>query len=100
VISGVGGQLDFMRGAALSKGGKAILAITSRTRTGRSRIVAELTPGAGVVTTRAHVQFVVTEYGIADLVGKTLHERARALIQIAHPENRESLEQEWLERSR
>ncbi len=92
IISGVGGQMDFMRGAALSKDGKAILAITSRTKHGRPRIVAELQPGAGVVTTRAHIQYVVTEYGIADLVGKTLGERARELIRIAHPEDRETLE--------
>jgi 4-hydroxybutyrate CoA-transferase len=97
IISGVGGQMDFMRGASLSKGGKAILAITSRTRHGKDRLVAQLTPGAGVVTTRAHVQFVVTEYGIADLVGKTLQERARALVQIAHPESRETLERAWME---
>jgi acyl-CoA hydrolase len=89
--------MDFMRGASLSKGGKAILAITSRTRHGKDRLVAQLTPGAGVVTTRAHVQFVVTEYGIADLVGKTLQERARALVQIAHPESRETLERAWME---
>lgn len=97
IISGVGGQMDFMRGASLSPGGKAILAITSRTKHGKDRIVAELTPGAGVVTTRAHVQYVVTEYGIADLVGKTLGERARALIQIAHPDGREALERTWIE---
>jgi 4-hydroxybutyrate CoA-transferase len=91
LISGVGGQMDFMRGASLSPGGKAILALSSRTSKGKARIVAELKPGAGVVTTRAHVQWVVTEYGIADLSGKTLGERRRELIRIAHPEDRELL---------
>ncbi|MBS1972605.1 MAG: acetyl-CoA hydrolase/transferase family protein [Bdellovibrionales bacterium] len=91
IISGVGGQMDFMRGAALSEGGKPIIALPSRTKDGRSRLVPSLKPGAGVVTTRAHVQFIVTEYGIADLYGKTLHERAQALIEIAHPEDREDL---------
>ncbi|NDD90506.1 4-hydroxybutyrate CoA-transferase [bacterium] len=99
IISGVGGQMDFMRGAALSKKGKAILALTSRTKHDRSRIVATLTPGAGVVTTRAHVQYVVTEYGIADLIGKTLGERARALIAIAHPDDRDSLGRAWRART-
>jgi 4-hydroxybutyrate CoA-transferase len=92
LISGVGGQMDFMRGASLSPGGKAILALSSRTSRGKARIVAELTPGAGVVTTRAHVQWVVTEYGIADLSGKTLGERRRELTRIAHPEDRDDLE--------
>ncbi len=91
VISGVGGQMDFMRGAALSKGGKPIIAMTSRTKSGRSKIVAGLARGAGVVTTRAHVHYVVTEFGIADLYGKTLGERAKALAGIAHPEDREDL---------
>ncbi len=98
IISGVGGQMDFMRGAALSPGGKPIIAITSRTAKGESRIVDELRPGAGVVTTRAHVHYVVTEYGVADLYGKTLCERAEALIAIAHPEDRESLERHRAER--
>jgi len=91
IISGVGGQMDFMRGAALSLGGRPIIALPSRTKQGQSRLVAELKPGAGVVTTRAHVQFIVTEYGIADLYGKTIYERARALIAIAHPEDRDRL---------
>jgi acyl-CoA hydrolase len=95
IISGVGGQMDFMRGASLSVGGKPIIAITSRSKKGHARIVSQLHPGAGVVTTRAHVHFVVTEYGIADLYGKTLSERAKAMIQIAHPEDRENLENEW-----
>ena len=92
VISGVGGQMDFMRGAALSAGGKPILALPSQTRTGASRIVAALKPGAGVVTTRAHVHWVVTEHGAVDLAGKTLHERARALIGLAAPEHRDALQ--------
>ncbi len=95
VISGVGGQMDFVRGASLSEGGKAIMAITSRSKTGRSRLVPQLQVGAGVVTTRGHVHYVVTEWGIADLYGKTLGERARALLQIAHPEDRERLERSW-----
>ncbi|MEQ1879310.1 MAG: acetyl-CoA hydrolase/transferase C-terminal domain-containing protein, partial [Bdellovibrionia bacterium] len=95
IISGVGGQMDFMRGASLSKGGKPIIAITSRTKTGRSRITCQLQAGAGVVTTRSHVHFVVTEYGSVDLAGKTLGERAKSLIQIAHPEDRERLLSEW-----
>lgn len=95
IISGVGGQMDFMRGAALSPGGKPIIALTSRTRHGLSKIVSALQPGAGVVTTRSHVHFVVSEFGVADLYGKSLGERARALIQIAHPEHRERLEHEF-----
>lgn len=95
VISGVGGQMDFMRGASLSPGGKPIIAIRSRTPKGRSKFVPTLTPGAGVVTTRAHVHFVVSEFGVVDLYGKTLRERAKALISIAHPEDRESLDRAW-----
>lgn len=95
IISGVGGQMDFIRGATLSPGGKPIIAMTSRTRKGASRIVATLQAGAGVVTTRAHVHYVVTEFGIADLYGKTLDERARCLIAIAHPEDREQLQKKW-----
>lgn len=95
IISGVGGQMDFIRGAALSPGGKPIVAFTSRTKTGSSRIVPTLKPGAGVVTTRAHVHYIATEYGVADLFGKTLSERARALIQISHPDDRENLERAW-----
>lgn len=95
VISGVGGQMDFMRGAALSKGGKPIIALNSRTKSGRSKIVSALQPGAGVVTTRSHVHYVVTEFGVAYLYGKTLRERARALINIAAPEHRETLERDF-----
>ena len=98
LFSGVGGQMDFMRGASLSPGGKPIIALPSATRRGQSRIVSLIQPGAGVVTTRAHVQYVVTEYGVANLYGKTLRQRARALIDIAHPDHREALEREALER--
>lgn len=97
IISGVGGQMDFIRGASLSVGGKPIIALPSRTKKGESRLVPTLKPGAGVVTTRQHVHYVITEYGIADLYGKTLHERARALIQIAHPDDREGLVRAWCE---
>lgn len=90
-FSGVGGQMDFMRGAALSKGGKPIIALCSTTKRGESKIVNFLKKGADVVTTRAHVRYIVTEYGIADLYAKTLKERAKALINIAHPDHREEL---------
>jgi acyl-CoA hydrolase len=89
--SGVGGQMDFIRGAALSEGGKPIIALPSITSSGESRIVSMLRPAAGVVTTRAHVHFVVTEQGIADLFGKNLRQRAHALIAIAHPNHRDAL---------
>lgn len=97
-FSGVGGQMDFMRGAALSEGGKPIIAIPSRTAKGIPRIVPTLKPGAGVVTTRAHMHYVVTEYGVAYLFGKNLKQRAKALINIAHPDDRESLEKACHER--
>lgn len=97
VISGVGGQVDFIRGASLSVGGKPIIALTSKTRSGISRIVPSLRHGAGVVTTRAHVHYVITEYGVVDLFGMTLAQRAKALISIAHPEEREKLEKAWRE---
>jgi len=96
--SGVGGQMDFMRGAALSEGGKPIISLPSRTAKGVPRIVPFLKPGAGVVTTRAHVHYVVTEYGIACLFGKNLRQRAKALINIAHPDDRESLEKACVDR--
>lgn len=96
--SGVGGQMDFMRGAALSDGGKPIIAIPSRTSKGIPRIVAQLKPGSGVVTTRAHMHYVVTEFGVAYLFGKNLRQRAKALINIAHPDDREMLEKSCLER--
>lgn len=96
--SGVGGQMDFMRGAALSEGGKPIIALTARTNKGTPRIVPELKPGAGVVTTRAHVHYIVTEYGYADLFGMNLRQRAKALIGIAHPDDRASLHKACFER--
>lgn len=96
--SGIGGQMDFMRGAALSEGGKPILALTSRTKKGVSRIAPFLKPGAGVVTTRGHVQYIVTEYGVADMYGRNLRQRARALINIAHPDDREALDRAAFER--
>lgn len=96
--SGVGGQMDFMRGAALSEGGKPIIALPSRTASGVSRIVSVLKPGAGVTTTRAHAHYVVTEFGIAYLFGKNLRQRAKSLINIAHPDDREELERTCFER--
>ncbi len=96
--SGIGGQMDFMRGAALSEGGKPIIALTSRTNKGVSRIVPFLKTGAGVVTTRGHIHYVVTEYGSAYLYGKNLRQRAKSLIEIAHPDDREMLEQACFER--
>ncbi|KOS06563.1 4-hydroxybutyrate CoA-transferase [Flavobacterium akiainvivens] len=92
MYSGVGGQMDFIRGASLSEGGKAIIALPSVTKNGENKIVPFLKEGAGVVTTRGHVQYVVTEYGIADLYGKTLKQRAKALINIAHPMHREAID--------
>ncbi len=89
--SGVGGQMDFIRGASLSAGGKAILALPSRTSRGLARIVPILKPGASVVTTRAHVHYIVTEHGIAHLYAKNLKERARQMIKIAHPDDREAI---------
>lgn len=86
--SGVGGQMDFIRGATLSKGGKGIIALPSRTANGTARIVPTLKAGASVVTTRAHVQYIVTEYGIANLYAKNLKERAKQMVEIAHPDDR------------
>ncbi|MFC7774938.1 acetyl-CoA hydrolase/transferase family protein [Flavobacterium sp. GCM10027622] len=96
--SGIGGQMDFMRGAALSEGGKPIIAISSRTKKGLPRIVPFLKQGAGVVTTRGHIHYVVTEFGTAYLYGKNLRQRAQALIEISHPEDREMLERAAFER--
>ena len=90
--SGIGGQVDFIRGASLSKGGKPIIALPSTTKDGKiSRIVAHITEGGGVVTSRGHVSYVVTEYGIASLQGKSIRERALELIRIAHPKFRDQL---------
>jgi len=98
IYSGVGGQMDFIRGASLSEEGKPIIALPSTTRHGESRIVPMLKRGAGVVTTRAHVHYVTTEYGIVNLHGMDLQQRARALIGIAHPDHREQLERETFRR--
>ena len=92
--SGIGGQMDFIHGASLSEGGLPIIAMPSVTSTGVSRIVPFLKEGAGVVTTRGHVHWVVTEYGKVNLFGKNLKQRAAALVGIAHPEHRE-----WLDRA-
>jgi acyl-CoA hydrolase len=90
--SGVGGQMDFIRGASLSEGGKPIIAMPSITNKGISKITPFLKEGASVTTTRAHVHYVVTEYGVVNLYGKGLEQRAKALISIAHPDHREALE--------
>ncbi len=95
LYSGVGGQMDFIRGAAQADEGKAIIALPSTASGGtRSRIVATLAAGAGVVTTRAHVRTVVTEWGVAELFGKSTRERAEALIAIAHPDHRDEIRAE------
>lgn len=103
LYSGVGGQLDFVYGAARSKGGKPIIALPSTATPGGgepvSRIVSTLKPGAGVVTTRNHVHYIATEFGVADLYGKTIKERAIALIQIAHPDFQSALERRAVELS-
>lgn len=96
--SGVGGQMDFIRGASLSEGGKAIIALPSATNRGESKIVPFLKEGAGVVTTRAHVHYIVTEYGVANLYGLNLRQRAGELIKIAHPDHREALDRAVHER--
>lgn len=96
IFSGIGGQMDFIRGAALSPGGKPIIALPSQAMGGKvSRIVSELNPGAGVVTTRGHVHWIVTEYGAVNLHGRTLRERGEALISIAHPDFRTELTKEF-----
>lgn len=92
--SGVGGQMDFIRGASLSKGGKAIIAMPSVTNKGVSKIVPFLKEGAGITTTRAHVHYIATEHGVVNLYGKNLKQRAKELISIAHPYHREALEKE------
>lgn len=97
MYSGVGGQMDFIRGASLSEGGKAIIALPSVTRKNVSRIVPTLKPGAGVVTTRSHVHYVVTEFGVASLYGKTIKERVKALVNIAHPDHREAIDKGYFE---
>ena len=97
MFSGVGGQMDFIRGASLSEGGKAIIALPSITNKGISRIVPFLNKGAGVVTTRSHVHYIVTEYGVANLYGKTIDQRVAELVKISHPDFRESMEREYYE---
>lgn len=97
-FSGIGGQMDFMRGAALSEDGKPIMAISSRTKKGVPRIVPSLKSGAGVVTTRGHIHYVCTEFGTAYLYGKNMRQRAKALIDIAHPDDREMLEKAAFDR--
>src|SRR5690606_1274449 len=98
--SGIGGQMDFIRGAALSENGKPIIALPSVTSKGISKIVMNLKPGAGVVTTRGHIHWVVTEYGAVNLFGQNMKQRAKSLIEIAHPMHREALEREWMERNK
>jgi acyl-CoA hydrolase len=97
-FSGIGGQMDFMRGSALSEGGKPIIAMPSVTSHGVSRIVPFLKQGAGVVTTRGHIHYVVTEYGAVNLYGRNMEQRARLLISIAHPDHREVLERAYASR--
>ena len=98
IFSGTGGQVEFVKGATMSKGGKSITAFASRTNKGKSKIVSLLNPGAGVVTPRADAHWIVTEYGAVDLYGKSLQERAKLMISIAHPDDREQLSREAFER--
>lgn len=95
MYSGVGGQMDFIRGASLSDGGKAIIALPSITKRGESRIVPYLKQGAGVVTTRSHIHYVITENGIADLYGKSLKQRVNELVSVAHPSHQEWIDKEY-----
>jgi acyl-CoA hydrolase len=97
-FSGIGGQMDFIRGAALSEGGKPIIALPSTTSKGESRIVPFLKKGAGVVTTRGHIHWIVTEFGAVNLFGMNMEQRAKALVGIAHPNHREQLEKESFQR--
>lgn len=96
--SGVGGQMDFIRGAALSDGGKPIIALGSVTRKGESKIVPVIRSGAGIVTSRAHMHWLITEYGAVNLFGKNLRQRAYEIMRIAHPDHRERLEKEIIKR--
>ncbi|MCQ2146518.1 MAG: 4-hydroxybutyrate CoA-transferase [Bacteroidales bacterium] len=98
IFSGTGGQVEFVRGASMSQGGKSITAFASRTNKGKSKITPILNPGAGVVTPRSDAHYVVTEYGAVDLWGKSLQERAKLLISIAHPDDREDLDRAAFER--
>jgi acyl-CoA hydrolase len=97
MYSGVGGQMDFIRGASLSYGGKAIIALPSITKRGESRIVPFLKQGAGVVSTRSHVHYIITENGIANLYGKTLKQRVDEMVKIAHPSHQESIDRGYFE---
>jgi acyl-CoA hydrolase len=96
--SGVGGQVDFVYGASLSKGGKSIIAMPSCTNKGGSKIAPTIIEGGGVVTTRSHVHHIVTEFGSVDLYGKSMQERAKLLISIAHPDHQEELDRAAFER--
>ncbi|MBT3382996.1 MAG: 4-hydroxybutyrate CoA-transferase [Prolixibacteraceae bacterium] len=96
--SGVGGQIDFLRGASLSKGGKPIIAIPSITKKGISKIAPILTPGAGVVSTRANIHWLVTEYGAVNLYGRSLQDRAKLIISISHPDHQEELDKAAFDR--
>ncbi len=96
--SGVGGQIDFLRGASLSQGGKPIIAMPSVTNKGISKIAPILTPGSGVVSTRANIHWLVTEFGAVNLYGRSLQDRAKLIISIAHPDHQESLEKAAFER--
>ena len=98
IFSGTGGQLDFVRGAAMSEEGVSMIALASRTKKGKSKIVPTLAPGAGVVTPRADVHWIVTEFGAVNLRGRSLQERAKLLISIAHPDDRESLDRAAFDR--
>ena len=98
IFSGTGGQLEFVKGAVMSEGGKSITAFASRTLKGKNKIVGTLNSGAGVVTPRADAHWIVTEYGAVDLYGRSLQERAKLLISIAHPDDREMLDREAFER--
>ena len=100
IYSGVGGQVDFMRGATRSKGGKAIIAMSATTKKGGNKIVPFLKHGSGVVTSRAHAQFIVTEYGVADLRAKSIVDRVHALANIAHPYFREDILREYFDATR
>ncbi len=98
LYSGVGGQIDFLRGASLSKGGKPIIAMPSVTNKGLSKIAPILTPGAGVVSTRANIHWLITEFGAVNLYGRSLQDRAKLIISLAHPEHQESLDKAAFER--
>ena len=98
IFSGTGGQLEFVRGATMSEGGKSITALASRTNKGKNKIVSAINTAGGIVTPRADAHWIVTEYGSVNLYGKSLQERAKLLISIAHPEDREMLDREAFER--